>query len=225
MTLDDIGLNVLTQSERDVLAEDRERWKRMGAGAHLDEWMAYGSGLLIRRRLAKIHCNTDRAEGKCYNQTFARLMTHDGMDWSDSTVKNSFTAVLWLHDDPERLSILREIRETMTVGERARLNSPISARQRVEKVLKARAGGTEEKLKTSPVAKLKKMNMDLVLKVADLEKQLAAAETRDGSLFDLKRDTPEHIAHTICGTIGKRRWQTIRQAVDAGYKRDEAPAG
>src|SRR5262245_28436774 len=32
---------------------------------------------------------------------------------------------------------------TMSVGERARLNSPISAHQRVEKVLKARASGKE----------------------------------------------------------------------------------
>ena len=39
------------------------------------------------------------------------------------------------------MTILREIRHTMTVGERARLNSPISARQRVEKVLKARESG------------------------------------------------------------------------------------
>ena len=36
------------------------------------------------------------------------------------------------------MSILREMRDTMSVGERARLNSPISARQRIEKVLKAR---------------------------------------------------------------------------------------
>jgi hypothetical protein len=46
--------------------------------------------------------------------------------------------VLWLHDEVGRMSILREMRDTMSVGERARLNSPISARQRIEKVLKAR---------------------------------------------------------------------------------------
>jgi hypothetical protein len=43
----------------------------------------------------------------------------------------------------------------LAARERSRLNSPISAKQRVLAVLKAREGGTEEKLKTSPVAVLK----------------------------------------------------------------------
>jgi hypothetical protein len=37
MILDDIEQTELTASERNVLGEDRERWKRIGAGAHLDD--------------------------------------------------------------------------------------------------------------------------------------------------------------------------------------------
>lgn len=73
-------------------------------------------------------------------------MEHDGLHMD----KTSISAVLWLYDDPEPMSILREIRETMTVGERALLNSPISARQQVEKILRAREGGVEETMRTSP---------------------------------------------------------------------------
>jgi hypothetical protein len=48
----EIGHEQLTDSERKVLVSDAERWKRMGAGAHLDGWLAYGRSLMIRRRMA-----------------------------------------------------------------------------------------------------------------------------------------------------------------------------
>jgi hypothetical protein len=37
MTIDTIKQTELTQSERDVLKRDAERWRRMGEGSHLDE--------------------------------------------------------------------------------------------------------------------------------------------------------------------------------------------
>ena len=46
MTIDTIKQTDLTVSERQVLDDDRERWRRMGSGAHLDDWLAYGPGLL-----------------------------------------------------------------------------------------------------------------------------------------------------------------------------------
>ena len=50
--IDAIKHTDLTQSERDVLKDDATRWRRMGAGGHLDDWLAYQSGLEIRRRPA-----------------------------------------------------------------------------------------------------------------------------------------------------------------------------
>ena len=41
MQVDDIKQKELTQSEREVLKEDATRWQRMGAGGHLDDWLAY----------------------------------------------------------------------------------------------------------------------------------------------------------------------------------------
>src|SRR6516225_12357015 len=73
MTIDDIEQTELTASERGVLSEDRKRWKRMGEGAHLDEWLAYGPGLLIRRRLAMRLAHTNRPEGRGYVTQFAGL--------------------------------------------------------------------------------------------------------------------------------------------------------
>jgi hypothetical protein len=73
---------------------------------------------------------TDR-KGKQTNM----IRTKNGLPKHCTWPKTTITALLWLDDDPERMRILREIRESMTSGERARLNSPISARQRVEKVV------------------------------------------------------------------------------------------
>jgi len=101
---------------------------------------------------------TNKPEGKGYAQAFAELMKADGL--LDPAVKTSFTAVLWLGDDPERLQILRELREAMTPGQRSRLNSPITARQRVEAILQARRIGSEETVKVSPVALLKHQIVD-----------------------------------------------------------------
>ena len=92
---------------------------------------------------------TNKPEGKGYAQAFGELMKADGL--LDPAVKTSFTAVLWLGDDPERMKVLRELREAMPPGQRSRLNSPITARQRVEAILQARRHGVEESVKTSPV--------------------------------------------------------------------------
>ena len=131
MQVDDIKHKELTPSEYEVLSRDKERWQRMGAGGHLDDWLAYQPGLMIRRRLAMRMAFTNKPEGKGYAQAFAELMKADGLHTMD---KISIAAVLWLGDDPERMRLLRDLREAMTPGQRSRLNSPIRARQRVEAI-------------------------------------------------------------------------------------------
>jgi hypothetical protein len=222
MSIDNIEQTELTQSERDVLADDRKRWQRMGAGAHLDDWLAYGPGLMIRRRLAMRLAFTNRPERKGYVQAFAQIMKHDGLDGMDKT---SITAVLWLNDDPERMSILREIRETMKVGERARLNSPITARQRVEKILRARTGGDEAKMTTSPMAILKRQIGDQNREIAHLKEELAAAEHRDGSLFDLRRDSTDDIIKAVLANVTKHKARAIASGIVAALKAKVKPAG
>jgi len=56
----------------------------------------------------------------------------------------------------ERMQTLRELHEAMAPGQRSRLNSPITGRQRVEAILLARQHGVdEETVRASPVALLK----------------------------------------------------------------------
>src|SRR2546421_12804042 len=93
----------LTEHERKILAEDRERWRRMGAGEHLDDWLAYGPGQLIRRRLAMKIVHSDKQTGRAYNEAMSALLERDGMHAMDP---RSLTAVLWLHENQLHLAIL-----------------------------------------------------------------------------------------------------------------------
>jgi hypothetical protein len=131
------------------------------------------------------------------------------------------------------MTILRDIRSTMTPGERSRLNSPISARQRVDKVLSARASGNEEAARASPLRILKQQLAESQRAQAHLQEQLAAAQT-DGSRFDLVRSSVDNIATVIAdpGTISHGRAKNIALTVldKLGYekpalRKKPSPAG
>jgi len=221
VTYETIRQTELTANEREVLTRDSERWRRMGAGAHLNDWLAYGDGLMIRRRLAMKIAHVNRPEGRGYAETFKQLMKLDGLDTMDKT---SISAVLWLNDEAERMGVLREILDTMTVGQRARLNSPISARQRVEKELKVRDGGQEAKTSTSPITILKRSLVEREHKIAHLEEKLAGAE--QGSLFDLRRDSADNIATTIVANISEHKATAVAKGILAALKAaKQTPAG
>jgi hypothetical protein len=211
VTLDRIEQTELTASERDVLAQAGETSKRLGAGAHLDEWLSLTPAVRIIRHLAMKLNHVNRPEGRGYAESFGQLMQRHGLDKFDKT---TITALLWLDDDPQRMTILREIRESMSPGERARLNSPISARQRVEKVLKARASGTEEKQKDSPVKLLKD-------EIARLKRELAEAQAKlahDGSPFDLKRDSADAIGAVFPNHIPESKFDQIVKTAKQRYR-------
>jgi hypothetical protein len=221
MQVEAIKQSELTQSEREVLKEDAARWKRMGAGSHLDDWLSYFPGLAIRRRLAMRLAFTNKPEGKGYAQAFGELMKADGL--LDPAVKTSFTAVLWLGDDPERMKVLRELREAMPPGQRSRLNSPITARQRVEAILQARRHGVEESVKTSPVALLKEAMVEQAREIVELKQKLAKHE--QGSLFDLKHDSADDIASAITGNLSARKAKSLADGILARLKKSQKPAG
>jgi hypothetical protein len=217
----------LTPSERDVLTRDRERWKRVGGGAHLDEWLEFYPGLEIRRRLAMRIAFTNKPEGRGYATALHQLYEADGFNPDDKTMMTGFTAVLWLNDDPTRVEMLREIRAAMTPGERSRLNSPISARQRVEKMIKARASGSETKQKDSPIARAHRKIAELERELADTKAKLARVQ--DGSLFDLRHDNADDIGRVTADTISEGKFDRLAAAAKARYRaqktRRAKPAG
>ena len=163
------------------------------------------------------HAFTNKAEGKGYALALDQLYTEDGFDTKDRNTMQAFTDVLWIKDDPERETILREIREAMSPGQRSRLNSPGAARQRINAVLKARVGGTEETLKGSPVSELRRRLADKERRIAELELKLARRD--DGSLFDLKHDTVDAIAQAIVANVTDHKIEALVKAIGEHRKR------
>jgi hypothetical protein len=197
----------LTPSERDVLAADKARMKRLGGGAHLDEWLEFQPGLYIRRRLAMRLAHSNKPEGNAYNQYYGQMLRAMGVDTDDKRLLNTLGAVVWLGDEPERVTILREIREAMTPGQRSRLNSPISARQRVEAELKARAAKAEAPASNEPsvskedrLANALRQVSTLVATIEEKNKEIAELkETLDATvtLANFKQDVAAVAARKI----------------------------
>jgi hypothetical protein len=61
--------------------------------------------------------------------------------------------------------------------------------------------------------------------IEHLKEQLAASEARDGSLFDLKKDSLKNIAATIIANITPGRAQGLADAIKAALKTKKMPAG
>jgi hypothetical protein len=223
----------LTAGERDVLTEDRRRWEQHGSGSHLDEWLAYGPGLLLRRRLAMRLAYTTRPEGRGYVQAFARIMVRDGLytegindpekQRAEKTQRKIWSDIIWLHEDGERLNVLREIRDSMSPRQRAQLNSPISARQQVEKLLDARIAGpnAEAKVRTSPVALLKDQLADAKKEIAQLKAKIERLESRADHAnvyFDLRKDDARQIGETMTSHMEESKFDRIVKAAKESFK-------
>src|ERR1700730_2490128 len=99
----------LFAEDRKALAEDRKRMERLGKGSQLDDWLAFGPGLLIRRRLAKNIAGlaeTDPAKGHRYSRAFKQQMEMDGL--YDRTTKcqvrrGAFQTAAWSLGSEDRL--------------------------------------------------------------------------------------------------------------------------
>jgi hypothetical protein len=195
--------------EVEVLEHDRAVIERLGAGVHLDEWLSLYEGLAILRRMAMHFAHTNRPEGKAYQQELARLYKDAGIDTKDKTIMHALAAVVWIGDSVEHMTLLREMREAMTPGERSRLNSPISARQRITKQL-LQARETQDKTQTSPFAQLKQ---DLAAKdreIAELKQRIAKFD--GGSQVDFARDSADDIA-AVVARLSKHKANAIYAAI------------
>jgi hypothetical protein len=240
MSIENIEERELTEGERKVLADDRERWAKLTTGSQLDELLAFGHGLLIRRRMAMNAAYVTKPEGRGYVEAFNRIMVKDGFyrdrpnspeaKREESRTRTMFTAILWLHDPLDRLQILNELRASMSPDQRARLNSPITARQYVEKEIarrKAVKDGVEESTTTvreSKLTELKRKNAELERENGTLREKLARAD--GGSLFDLQQSSNDEIATVFAGHWSARRWREFRAKADVAFKaKEQKPAG
>lgn len=219
MSIEEIKQKELSPDERAVLAADSERWTRMGAGSHLDDWLAYQPGLRIRRKLAMQVAHVNKPAGRGYNEAFGLLMRSEGLDHMD---KHSISALLWLDDQAERMQMLKDIRASMSPGERARLNSPITAKTRVSDAIKARSDPPLQVARPSPVAQLRAQVAEQERVIAELEQKNANLEHDNGlAHFDLKKDKADDIAVVIVNSVTEKKARAIAAGIIARF--DQRP--
>jgi hypothetical protein len=145
------------------------------------------------------------------------LLQYDGL------IDPAFTALMWLGDDPERLAMLMEIRDGMTPGQRSRLNSPISAKQRVLQALKQRTGKDGK-------AKQARVNIDYTEQLAAKDSEIASLRERlaksGESRFDLALDTTDDIAAVFVHSWTPYRVNQLADKLKAKLKKKGIkPAG
>jgi hypothetical protein len=216
MTIEALEQTDLDDKERTSIELASALWKRLGDGAQLDEWLTLIGPLQSGRRLAMRVAHTNQPQGRGYNEAFGawRQLRFPGLG---TTV---VSCLLWLGDDPQRQIALAELRRAMTPDQRAKLNSPITARQKVEKMLKPKAEGDDDKPESATV----KMKAVIVALSEENERLKRAADS--GSLFDLQLTSGKGIGETIAKTITEWKWKEIVKAGNAVYaKRKQKPAG
>jgi hypothetical protein len=238
MTIEAI-IDALPAELRARLERDADRARRMIGGGHLQDWLDYEVSLWGIRAEAMRAATTNEPKGRGYNEAHGQLMQHYGLNKLDS---GSVSAVLWLTDPKEkyrdgerhltRKEILDAILKTLTPGQRSRLASPISARQRVAKRIEELAAAEAGELDADadngkPLSKLKQTEQQLAKALQEkyhLEEQLKRKD--DGSLFDLRRDTAENIITAILGNISPPKAAAIGKGLLDGLKRkQQRPAG
>ncbi len=73
-------------------------------------------------------------------------------------------------------------------------------------------------MRQSPMSNLKRQVAEKDREIAQLRDKLAKAEARDGSRFDLNRDSAEDIGRVIVGSIGESKARKIAKEIEEGLK-------
>lgn len=215
------------------LERDAIRASHMTSGGHLQDWLDYEVSLWGIRNEAMRAAFVNEPKGRGYNEAHGQLMQHYGLDKLDG---GCVSAVLWLTDpqpkirDGERHLTRKEILDAivkgLTPGQRSRLASPISARQRVQKKIEElKAGAGDESSNEKPLSKLKQAERSLA-EALQREHHLQERLKHDGSLFDLKLSSAKEIAQVLVANINESKFRAIVEAAKAEYKRQKSvPAG
>jgi hypothetical protein len=218
MTLLQLEQTELSEKDRTAIGEAEVIWKRLSAGSHLEDWLSLAPALEAGSRLAMRLAATNQPKGRGYNEHFSawRQLHFPGM------LAHTVRAITWFQESPARMAALNEIRQEMTPDERARMNSPITARQKVEKRLKPKAeelDGAEPEL--TATQKLK----DAIRRLEEENLQLRR-DAEGGSLFDLKLDPAKGIGRTIADSVGDWKAREIVKAIQERLKeKTRKPAG
>lgn len=211
--MSDIVENLETEHEARIEAEAEAAAERIKRGQHWTDWLAIGEGLVVGRLKAMRRAGTNQPVGGGYNRAFGDWL--DGHKWARDLDKATRNHAMWCADN--RLKI-EAWRETLAANQRALINHPSTTKRRYEALTKDKAEKPETK-----ETKAQRVERELEAVAAERDKWKRQAE-KDGSLFDLKNDTPAIIAKIIVENVGQYKRREIIKALKAEDDRLKAAA-
>jgi hypothetical protein len=215
MSIETLEQTELTEQDREHLKQSSALWKQMRSGKHLDDWLSLLPDLQNGRRLAMRYAGVNKPEGRGYAEGFSGFLAR----WFPDLDKTSISCLLWLGEEPRRLEMLAELRATMTVSQRVKLGSPITARQKVEARLKVSDDPSPQKKRMSPTARLEELLREKDEENAELKRQVIAGD--GGSLFDWNRDDVASIARILYENGTPSKAVKLADAIMAHHKKME----
>ena len=212
----------MTETEHTMKHEDIEaRHEKEAAEAfdrirkqhtHWRDWRFIAVGLETGRRKAMREAHTNEPRGRPYYSAMKRWM--DGQEWPRQIDKATTSHCFWL---VENLAAVEAWRETLAGNQRDKLNHPTSVKKAYEnahRVAEAKAAGETVK---SSMAQLKEA---LIESETERDNWKRRAE-EGGSMFDLRRDTPESIARIMVEQCAGSRIERIMKALRIELKRQK----
>ena len=117
----------MTQLDKDVDRIGRAgqaAWKRLQKCKSWSDWMAVGEALLAGRTVAMQAAETNRPEGKAYNQIFSQWIARYGLSEIDKSARAKLLYVM------EHRGEIEDFRAHLPINVRMELNHPVSVLRR-----------------------------------------------------------------------------------------------
>jgi hypothetical protein len=204
----------MDERERARFTACKEQCRRLATkDGHWEDWLVIGDGLMALRAAIMRLLHITEPKGSAYNADFGKALRQDT---DIAHIKPAVCSHLLFC--LEHQTTTNQVRADMTPAERIRITHPTSMYKRVHAIVV----GKVKRNFPSVTQRLKIERDELTRQNADLAEKLAAAEHRDGSLFDLHRDTAEEIAKVIVAHVSPNKARAIHhllgQAIASGPK-------
>jgi hypothetical protein len=169
----------MAQLDVDRIGElGRAAWKRLKKNKTWDDWMAVGEALLCGRHVAMQAAETNRPEGKAYNQYFSQYLTRYGLAEIDKSARAKLLFVM------ENRGAIEDFRNALPLNIRQEVHHPVTmlrrwqAATRVSKPKKAKVQDESE----SQAAYIQELEA-----ARDMPKPLTLSGAREAYLFHLRQ--------------------------------------
>ena len=210
----------MTDDDRVKFERGADLLKHVQAGKLFDDyWVPIGDGLLAVRRTVMAALHLKKAPRRLLQRRVRQSLCAKRRMPTCTRSSAPICSTAW--------STSPTLWKCVRAGRRANepsVNHPTSMAKRLQEFLN-RAPGEAPRRNVSPMALLKDKNEQLTRTNLDLAERLTAAEHRDGSLFDVKKDNGRDIGRVLAENMPEWKWKEVRHEAEAVYKARKRPAG